>query len=581
MSVAVTRTWRDAQAQREGKKVPRRWLVTVIVEHRDGTRERDRTVVGEGTPHSVGTEVQAKKWGERREKELYDRGPRIEREAAAKADEPEPEKESCSKWWGDYHDAAAKGEVGRKSQGRPQAAIDDRRAIFKNWIAPAIGDMPMSDGEEMTRALRKLVRKLDDAVRVRQSFYRGEISRTPVVGQRDGKAAKPQTSGAKPGISGKTARHIWGEVTNGFKEARSSKLDELRILKGDPTVGVQPPICPDDDRDQAALYPSEIVTLLSCEAIPLSRRRVYAVAIYTGMRLSELTRFEASHVDFEHDVISVMGKKTNAATRQVPIDKALRPLLKVLAKEAPTGPSSSEERRQERFELAHEGRPRTGGPEAAGPLARRRRVHAVHLPRNEAHRDHALGRRRAAALLAPLGGRSHGSEDDPALPRLSGGHPLDGQVWDAAPSPAPGRSRRREGRPPSVGSVRLGRAEDGLVQVQELLEELLPVRVRRVGRDLKDLVLKLVDRQRVEVLLGEPKLLARPQELLVLQRRRDRDALHAHGPGCTAFSTRGGAPWFMPFGGHEGGTGELASAHLGHRPLTSHGPRRPGKPSRS
>lgn len=150
--------------------------------------------------------------------------------------------------------------------------------------------------------------------------------------------AKPQTQGAKPGISGTTARHIWGEVVTAFKEARSSKLDELLVMNGDPTASVQAPICPDDDRDQAALYPNEVVQLLSCEAIPLSRRRVYAVAIYTGMRLSEMPRFEAKHIDFEHDIISVPGKKTDAAVRQVPIDKSLRPLLKILAKERPEGP---------------------------------------------------------------------------------------------------------------------------------------------------------------------------------------------------------------------------------------------------
>lgn len=62
----------------------------------------------------------------------------------------------------------------------------------------------------------------------------------------------------KPGLSSKSASHIWSEITSGFKEAVSSKLDDLRILPVNPALGVQPPIRT-QPREQEALFPSEVV----------------------------------------------------------------------------------------------------------------------------------------------------------------------------------------------------------------------------------------------------------------------------------------------------------------------------------
>lgn len=43
-------------------------------------------------------------------------------------------------------------------------------------------------------------------------------------------------------------------------------------------------------------------------------------------------------IDFEHERITVRGSKTDAAYREVPIEPALLPLLRKLAKEVKTGP---------------------------------------------------------------------------------------------------------------------------------------------------------------------------------------------------------------------------------------------------
>jgi integrase len=326
MSVSVSRTWRDAQAEREGKKVAKRWLVTIIVQHKDGgAKERVRTVVGEGTPLShLTTQKKAEQWGHEEFARLLAAGPKTKREAAERlvriANAPT---ETVSKWWGRYLKAAEEGRVGRKNKGRPQAAIGDRRTRFRLHIEPVIGHLDMRD-PEMPRYLREIVEHLDDQIRARVAFYES--------------GDDEERSGWKPGMSWKSGAHVWSEITSGFREACGSKLRELRI-EGltDPTVNVMAPI-KTDDRLQHALYPAEAIKLISCEAIPLSRRRLYAVAMYTGMRLSEMGRLTAEHIEFEHDRINVPGEKSRAALRRTRIEPALRPLLKKLVKERPSGP---------------------------------------------------------------------------------------------------------------------------------------------------------------------------------------------------------------------------------------------------
>jgi hypothetical protein len=118
--------------------------------------------------------------------------------------------ETVAQWFARYYDAAASGEVGRKNRGAPQVSAGDRRRRFDRWIAP---------------------------------------------GQK-------KHAGRKPGLAAKAARNIWGELTAAFREAHTSKIDDLRVRADDPTRGVQPPSSA-DDRELAALYPSELAALLA------------------------------------------------------------------------------------------------------------------------------------------------------------------------------------------------------------------------------------------------------------------------------------------------------------------------------
>jgi len=315
MSVTIGRTWRDEEKIKKGLPVPPRWQVQIYFKFDDGTVVRERTIVGEGTAIPIRSEKLAREWGEKHERELFAKGPPTKEEKIASS-------ETVSAFYKRYYDAAAKGEVGRKNRGKPQASISDRRTRFKLYVEPEIGTLPMR--AVTPNNLRAIVEKLDNQVRVRIAFY--------------AKGDEEEREGLKPGLAAKTAAHIWSEITSGFKEAFSSKRADLRI-EGLvlPTFGVQPPLRT-DQRIQAALYPSEVTKLLAHEDVLLWRRRLYALAIYTGARLSELGRITAAHVDFEHGMIQILGSKTAVATRRVPIEPALRPMLKLLCDERKTGP---------------------------------------------------------------------------------------------------------------------------------------------------------------------------------------------------------------------------------------------------
>lgn len=237
--------------------------------------------------------------------------------------------ETVSQWYGRYYDAAEKGTVGRKNRGKPQAASDDRRARFKTWIEPLIGDIEMT---KVTSAdLRKVVAALDDKIRERSAFYESESTE--------------ERKGHKPGISAKTAAHVWSEVTSGFREAANSKDASLLVRPNDdPTRGMLPPTT-GEDREQAALYPAELLALLACERIPITRRRTYAVCAYAGLRRSEAERVTIGDVDLDHDVIRVRGKKTDAAQRTIPIEPGLRPLLADILREAAAAREDGEDER--------------------------------------------------------------------------------------------------------------------------------------------------------------------------------------------------------------------------------------------
>ena len=216
-----------------------------------------------------------------------------------------PESETCADWWDRYL---------KHREGLGQASVKDARGRVTKWILPLLVGRTM---RSITREdLEAVVRHLDDVVR------RGDIS-------------------------WKTAGNVWGECTSAFKQACVSKIAELRVRDDNPADKVQGP---DGGIEKAKpiLYPDEFLALVSCKHVPLNRRRLYAVATYTGARSNEVAALRASDVDLVHGRVSI-SKQVDRATgldkkktktgraRAFDIEPNLLPLLKALIEERPAG----------------------------------------------------------------------------------------------------------------------------------------------------------------------------------------------------------------------------------------------------
>jgi integrase len=137
----------------------------------------------------------------------------------------------------------------------------------------------------------------------------------------------------------KTARNVWGTVAKMFDEAANAKDRAMRVIATNPAAGIKPPDKGDITTKQF-LYPNELLKLVSCGDVPLLRRRLYAFAVYTFTRASEIVPVDwDTDVDLEHDVIlfhegvdrcrtpDKVKSTKNGQARRIPIEPALRPLL--------------------------------------------------------------------------------------------------------------------------------------------------------------------------------------------------------------------------------------------------------------
>jgi integrase len=58
------------------------------------------------------------------------------------------------------------------------------------------------------------------------------------------------------------------------------------------------------------LFPSELIALLACREVPIERRVLYALAIYTGLRKGSLFALTWAGIDFKHRTITSLQSKT-------------------------------------------------------------------------------------------------------------------------------------------------------------------------------------------------------------------------------------------------------------------------------
>lgn len=145
-------------------------------------------------------------------------------------------------------------------------------------------------------------------------------------------------------MSDKTARNVWGTVRRMLRDAAHAKpATGLRCLESNPFRDVLPPERSRVTRGKQFLYPSELLSLMSCPDVPARWKRNVAIATYLGLRDGEQRALRWPNVDLEHGVVHVRettsqgeareGTKTDAA-RAVPIPPTLLPLLEAMHDEA-------------------------------------------------------------------------------------------------------------------------------------------------------------------------------------------------------------------------------------------------------
>ena len=218
--------------------------------------------------------------------------------------EPSTDKESFSSYTARWVQA-------RQAKGLSSAKDDASR--LRDHVIPVLGSKPIAD---ITQAdIKGLVRILDQK-----------------AGHEDIK------------FSWKTAQNVWVVLRGVFKSAHMSKDPAMVVRSDDPTHGVLPP---DTGlrRERTYLYPSEFQQLIACSEVPVSWRRLYALAAYTMSRAGELRSLTWDAVDMDRGVIhfrqasdrNQRGKAKSTKSgknRRIPIEPNLRPLLECLYQES-------------------------------------------------------------------------------------------------------------------------------------------------------------------------------------------------------------------------------------------------------
>ncbi|MBI2392784.1 MAG: tyrosine-type recombinase/integrase [Deltaproteobacteria bacterium] len=131
-----------------------------------------------------------------------------------------------------------------------------------------------------------------------------------------------------------------------FKQACKSKEIALRVRHDDPTREV---LGPDGGiaKQKPVLFADEALRLLTCEAVPVTRRRIYAVAIYLAARSNEIAALTAADFDLTHQTVTIarqrdrktdLDKKTKTKrARTTDIEPAILALVTHLCAERPSG----------------------------------------------------------------------------------------------------------------------------------------------------------------------------------------------------------------------------------------------------
>lgn len=124
-----------------------------------------------------------------------------------------------------------------------------------------------------------------------------------LVVDRDAKAAKGESADGKS-FGCKTAMNAWSVVLAMFRDAQRAKDPALCARDDNPAEEVAGP---DVGAKKAKVYlwPSEFVKLVTCERVPVRWRRLFALAVYTYMRVGEIAALEWTDFDLEQGRIHI------------------------------------------------------------------------------------------------------------------------------------------------------------------------------------------------------------------------------------------------------------------------------------
>ena len=244
-------------------------MVTIRFRWPDRSVFRDRRVV------DFQTEKQAFNWGAQRERELLAEGkPKVEEE------KPKDTTPLVAKWLEKFHE---------HKEARGLVTVGDMQGRAKKYILPFLSGKTMA--AVTPDDVRAVVANLDACIEAwnEAGGARGEGRLSPA-----------------------SAANVWGDVVHAFDEAVRSKEPALRCLKESPCEKVKGPDT-GRDREGPILYSDEVLTLLRGKTIegaggvdvPMYRRRVYAFAIYTMARRSELAALTPADVDLAHRTIGI------------------------------------------------------------------------------------------------------------------------------------------------------------------------------------------------------------------------------------------------------------------------------------
>jgi len=146
----------------------------------------------------------------------------------------------------------------------------------------------------------------------------------------------------------KRAWNVWAVFTSACKAASRSKNKTLRVRADNPCAGIEPPDRGFKRKTQW-LYPAELLAVVACNEVPDRWAELYVLLAYTYLRPNELAALQWKDVDFDMGLIDVTKAwdfdaaeakpypKSAAGVRKVPIEPALVPVLRALAKgQSPT-----------------------------------------------------------------------------------------------------------------------------------------------------------------------------------------------------------------------------------------------------